>query len=150
MVVSILDSTRIQGWKIKNPSGRFPPDEIRGSHPIFGQWAWKYQEWTNHSKVHARAKNFSTYYIIYVLRQNYWTFMRFVYFLSFQLISWIRWNLSIDWLKVLGPFWQPRHRSLIRWISAGYPPYGFIIFRPRNLIALPFCQVSTSIHLPTF
>ena len=40
------------------------------------------------------AENFSSYYIIYVLQQ---TFTRFVDFLYFQLISLIRWNLSIDW-----------------------------------------------------
>ena len=34
-----------------------------------------------------------------------------------KLISLIRWNLSIDWWKVLGPFRQPPHDWLIRWIS---------------------------------
>ena len=92
-----------------------------GSHPIFGQWASKYQARTNHRKVHARAEKFSTYHIMYVLRQNYWTFMRFVDFLSFQLISLIRRNLSIEWWKVQGHFWQHRHNSIIRWLSAGYP-----------------------------
>ena len=111
----------------------YPPDEIRGSHPVFGQWASKYQERTNQSNVHSRAENFSKSHIIHVLRQNYWTFMRFVDFLSFQLISLIRWNLSIDWWKVLCPFRQPRHHSLIRWISTGYQPGGFIVFGPRKL-----------------
>ena len=100
----IFISGHFQGRKIINPPGGYPPEEVRGSHPVFSQWASKYQERTNHSNVHARAKNFSTYYIMYVLRQNYWTFMRFVDFLSSQLISLIRWNLSIYWWKVLGPF----------------------------------------------
>ena len=58
-------------------SGEYPPDEIRRSHQVFGQWASKYQERTNHSNVHARADIFSTFYILYcvcmlyVLRQNY-------------------------------------------------------------------------------
>ena len=36
-------------------------------------------------------------------------------------------------VKVLGPFWHPRHHSPIRWISDGNPPDGFIISRSRFL-----------------
>ena len=66
--------------------------------------------------------------------------MRFVDFLSSQSMSW---NLSIDWWnrwKVLFPFWQPCHHSLI-WcicrISTGYPPEGFTIFKPFQIPASP-------------
>ena len=105
------------------------------SHQIFGQWASKYRSWTTQRKVHPRAEKFSYYIILWMY--YYWTLMRFVDFLSFKLISLIRWNLSIDWWKVLGPLRQPRHHLIIRWISTGYPldppgypPYRFIIFRP--------------------
>ena len=121
-------------------SGEYPPDEIRRSHQVFGQWASKYQKRTNHSNVHARAENFSTYSIMYVLRQNYWYFMRFVEFLSFQLISLIRW-------KVLGPFWQPSHHSLIRWISAGYPP-ALVVLAPA--LRPPIYDKKKHTHTNTF
>ena len=95
--------------------------KIRVSHPIFGQWASKDQARTNHSKVHARAEKFSTYYIMYVLRKNYWTFMHFVDFLSFHLISLIRW-------KVLSPFRQPRHLKY-KDINEKWSPYKMILYK---------------------
>ena len=136
----------VLGWKIKNPSG---------GYLIFGQWASKYQEQTNHSKVHVRAENFSTNFIMNVLQKKYWTFMRFVDFsFSFQLISLIRWNLLIDWWKVFGPFRQPLHRDHpvnIRQISTGYPPDGFIIFRPwslwHRLREKLWCSITCSLHV---
>ena len=109
-VISGLENYKSVRWI----SAGYPLDEIHGPHPIFGQRR-NIKRGPITVKFMRGPKNFLQ--VMYVFRQNYWTFISFVDFLFFQSINLIRWNLSIVWWKVLGPFRQPRNHPLIRWIS---------------------------------
>ena len=107
--------------------------EIRGSHPIFGQWASRYQARTNHRKVHARAEKFSTYYTHHICITaklfNFYAFCRFSLLTSnkFDKVEFINWLVkkSRPFPTTSSPLAHPVD---IRRISTSYPPNGFIIF----------------------